>query len=356
MQHLDEGTIHAWLDGALDAEESARVDRHAAECATCAAAVAEARGLVAGASRILGALDHVPGGVVPRAAGASLGSARSSRSLWRVLHVTPVRAAAAAILIVAAGTVLVLRHAPNGIPAVDTEAGPEALQPPRDVPVTSRALPAPTVLPSPAGRPAIASSPKVTGHVFGKTSGARAAAPAAEHVQVAIMDSTAQKNSAMSAASPIASNAAESLVRAAPASAPAPSRAKMAVAGGVAGDAQRAGVAQLATTTAPSRHAAWVGCYSVIADPAAALPSRLALDSTRVEAAYAVRVLRLGNAQPSGTNLVWQETPDGGVRLSAPGNVIDRHAASPELLTGTKTIDNRQIQITLHRLPDCSER
>jgi anti-sigma factor RsiW len=71
MQHLDEGTIHAWLDGALDAEESARVDRHAAECATCAAAVAEARGLVAGASRILGALDHVPGGVVPRAAGAS---------------------------------------------------------------------------------------------------------------------------------------------------------------------------------------------------------------------------------------------------------------------------------------------
>jgi hypothetical protein len=36
--------------------------------------------------------------------------------------------------------------------------------------------------------------------------------------------------------------------------------------------------------------------------------------------------------------------------------VIDLHAASPELLTGTKTIDNRQIQITLHRLPDCSER
>ena len=66
MQHLDEGTIHAWLDGALDAPERERVDRHLASCAECEALVAEARGFIAGASRILGALDEVPGGVVPR--------------------------------------------------------------------------------------------------------------------------------------------------------------------------------------------------------------------------------------------------------------------------------------------------
>jgi anti-sigma factor RsiW len=31
MQHLDEGTIHSWLDGALSAEEAARVSAHIEE-------------------------------------------------------------------------------------------------------------------------------------------------------------------------------------------------------------------------------------------------------------------------------------------------------------------------------------
>ena len=65
MQHLDEGTIHSWLDGALSAEEAARVEAHVAECAQCEAAVAEARGYIAASSRILTALDHVPRGVMP---------------------------------------------------------------------------------------------------------------------------------------------------------------------------------------------------------------------------------------------------------------------------------------------------
>lgn len=64
-RHLDEGTLHAWLDGALAPDESARVERHAASCAACAALVAEARGLVAASSRILSALDGVPGDVIP---------------------------------------------------------------------------------------------------------------------------------------------------------------------------------------------------------------------------------------------------------------------------------------------------
>ena len=65
MQHPDEGTIHAWLDGALRADEARAFEAHVAECAQCAAAVTEARGLLAASSRILSALDSVPGGVLP---------------------------------------------------------------------------------------------------------------------------------------------------------------------------------------------------------------------------------------------------------------------------------------------------
>jgi hypothetical protein len=97
MQHLDEGTIHAWLDGALSVDEAAKVEAHVAECAQCAAAVAEARGFIAGASRILTALDSVPSGVVPVAE-------VQKRTNW------PVWRAAAAIVVVALGSLVVLKE------------------------------------------------------------------------------------------------------------------------------------------------------------------------------------------------------------------------------------------------------
>jgi Putative zinc-finger len=113
MPHLDEGTIHAWLDGALPDEERANVERHVAGCESCAAGVAEARGFVAGATRILSALDDVPSAALPGKGGAGGGarSLTSRRSLWRTLQFTPARAAAAAVLIVAAGTFMTLREA-----------------------------------------------------------------------------------------------------------------------------------------------------------------------------------------------------------------------------------------------------
>lgn len=55
--HVDEGTVHTWLDGMFAADDAARVAAHVAECAACGAMVAEARGLVAGAGRVVGALD-----------------------------------------------------------------------------------------------------------------------------------------------------------------------------------------------------------------------------------------------------------------------------------------------------------
>jgi hypothetical protein len=96
MQHPDEGTIHSWLDGALTAQESAEVEAHVQNCAECAVAVAEARGFIAGASRILTALDSVPSGVLPVANRRKGGS-------W------PVWRAAAAVIVVALGSFVVLR-------------------------------------------------------------------------------------------------------------------------------------------------------------------------------------------------------------------------------------------------------
>ena len=107
MQHPDEGTIHAWLDGALNESESAEIEQHVGECAACAAAVAEARGLIAGASRIAAMLDNVRGGVIPT---APANPAPAKTTLWTALRVTPARAALAASLLIAAAGVLTVRH------------------------------------------------------------------------------------------------------------------------------------------------------------------------------------------------------------------------------------------------------
>jgi hypothetical protein len=96
MQHLDEGTIHSWLDGALTPDEAARAEAHVKDCPQCQAAVAEARGFIAASSRILTALDNAPRGVIPAAAP----SRRVQPWVWRV---------AATVLVVATGTFLVLK-------------------------------------------------------------------------------------------------------------------------------------------------------------------------------------------------------------------------------------------------------
>lgn len=62
--HVEEGSIHAWLDDAFDAAQSETVHAHVTGCAVCQAAVAEARGFIAGASRVAKLLDAVPTGVV----------------------------------------------------------------------------------------------------------------------------------------------------------------------------------------------------------------------------------------------------------------------------------------------------
>lgn len=82
MNHLDEGTIHAWLDGGLNAAQSTEVDAHVKACAECSAKVAEARGLIAASSRILNALDDVPANVIPKRAPVVEATRRRSIAPW----------------------------------------------------------------------------------------------------------------------------------------------------------------------------------------------------------------------------------------------------------------------------------
>jgi anti-sigma factor RsiW len=136
MRHPDEGEIHAWLDGALDAAAAAGVEAHVAACPACAAAVAEARGLIAGASRILMALDGVPSGVIPTAqpepiaADDDLGARRrqqessvaaSRRVPWYARR--PVRIAAGLMLVAGVGGLVVRNSNRSGTVSVQFETG-----------------------------------------------------------------------------------------------------------------------------------------------------------------------------------------------------------------------------------------
>ena len=63
MSHVDEGTLHALVDGALDAEERREVEAHLASCGDCARQFAEATAMARQVTTLLGALDDVGGTV-----------------------------------------------------------------------------------------------------------------------------------------------------------------------------------------------------------------------------------------------------------------------------------------------------
>ncbi|MFI5233163.1 MAG: anti-sigma factor family protein [Gemmatimonadales bacterium] len=116
MSHPDEGLIHAWLDGELDAAETARVEALVASDAEWAAAAAEARGLIAASARIVGALDRVPANVIPKAPPAP---AASRRWVWR----------AAAALALMAGSAVVLERESPVLPAPKLEVAASGTTP-----------------------------------------------------------------------------------------------------------------------------------------------------------------------------------------------------------------------------------
>jgi len=122
MTPVDEGLIHAWLDGQLSPAEAERVERLVATDAAWGAAAAEARGLFAGASRILGALDAVPL-VRPAAIGPDQLRAALRRPVWRA----PWIRVAATVVVVAGVASVVWRGRPAPVPVQAPPAAPEAV-------------------------------------------------------------------------------------------------------------------------------------------------------------------------------------------------------------------------------------
>ena len=80
MLHVDEGTLHSYLDGELSADERAAVEIHLSECATCRASLAEERALLERASAVLGVARPVERPAPP----FEQLRRQSKRSPWRV--------------------------------------------------------------------------------------------------------------------------------------------------------------------------------------------------------------------------------------------------------------------------------
>ena len=69
MSHLDEGTLHALLDGELDLHEVKEIQAHIGSCAACGTRLREVKEFHGEADRIVGVLE-LPSGPSRRTAAA----------------------------------------------------------------------------------------------------------------------------------------------------------------------------------------------------------------------------------------------------------------------------------------------
>jgi hypothetical protein len=99
MSHVDDGMLHAYLDGELTPVERTRLEEHLAECAACRARLEEERALVERAGALLALAEP------PERAAPPLGQLRQPRLAWRVR----IPLAWAATLLLAIGTGWYLR-------------------------------------------------------------------------------------------------------------------------------------------------------------------------------------------------------------------------------------------------------
>jgi len=270
--HVDEATVHAWLDGALAPGEAARVAAHVEGCAACGEMVAEARGLIAASSRILSALDHVPADVVP---------ARRRAVAW--YRGWPVRVAASVVVAVVGGIVVADRL--HLVAPTARQEAPVMAPAPYAVGPVVPVAPAPPVAVAPARKaqqPVAARMPRsVT--VAKKAAPAAALANGASEVPVAAPSGQADEaapptaDSAELRASDVSTNAAPS------ARTPAPMVLRQMVrAAPLAGSRLSAGVgtSSLAAAKQAGDSIARAGCYDVVAPVDGALPRRIVLDTT----------------------------------------------------------------------------
>src|SRR5690348_16370658 len=75
VSHVDEGTLHAYLDGELSGAERAQLESHLAGCTACRDRLTEERGLIERADRLL-TLAELPAGHTHRPAPAPVQSLR----------------------------------------------------------------------------------------------------------------------------------------------------------------------------------------------------------------------------------------------------------------------------------------
>ncbi len=95
MPHLDEGTLHALVDGEIPSSDLPPLQGHLASCAACRTALEEARALAGEALDLVESLQ-VPEASSPRSGGVPLPSPRASSLPWT-------RLAWAATVVVAVG-------------------------------------------------------------------------------------------------------------------------------------------------------------------------------------------------------------------------------------------------------------
>ncbi|MDP3908783.1 MAG: zf-HC2 domain-containing protein, partial [Gemmatimonadales bacterium] len=131
MSHVDDGALHAYLDGEVTAAERAEIEAHLAGCAACRTRLDEERALIGRASEVLGRAQP------------PLQTRRSRRGARR--WVLPLTWAATVVLAVGLGYSL---RAPESTPVAmsdqattveESEAPAAQPRPPRSpVPATSR--------------------------------------------------------------------------------------------------------------------------------------------------------------------------------------------------------------------------
>lgn len=158
MQHADEGTLHAYLDGELDAAERAELERHLSVCVPCRNALAEARTFLSESDGMIRALDVA----TPNAAPAPLRPA--TRPFVRLTTL-----AWAASILVAVGLGYSLRNAPlptAAAPVATDATGTPVAQPATPIPAPATFAPSAradaAVRPSPASPPPVAATGKAT--------------------------------------------------------------------------------------------------------------------------------------------------------------------------------------------------
>ena len=267
MQHLDEGVVHGWLDGELSQDEASRVEAHVTTCASCSAMVAEARGLVAASSRIVSALDVMPGGVLP-----AFGARKSPRR-WSTA--TTVGSAIAATLVIAAGTLMSVRG------PVDQAAPIPAAAKPAQLADLRRAKPASAPMAFRAERAAAPAAPVSVIAAAGNPSApvqAAARAVPADSVGIVAAGAAVQIGVQIGKTAAVASGGTGD--------------ARAAGAGAASARSRAAAERAFAPVTEPATTSIYVGCYE-LSESVDVLPRRFALlaDSGRAEAdrSYEVR-------------------------------------------------------------------